>query len=91
MPGNKPYCVEYLDQVIKNDIPALPKIIRDQVKRAIEERLMVDPIGLGKPLQYSFRGHRRLRVGDYCIIYRVNIIDHVVIIVHIGHRKNVYA
>lgn len=91
MLGNKPYRVEYLDNVTKDDIPVLPKVIRDQVKRAIEERLMVDPIGLGKPLRYSFRGHRRLRVGDYRIIYRVNIIDHVVIIVHIAHRKNVYA
>lgn len=23
-----------------------------------------DPIGLGKPLRYSLKGHRRLRVGD---------------------------
>ena len=50
MPGNKPYRIEYLDNVVKSDIPGLPKIICDQVKRAIEERLMVEPIGLGKPL-----------------------------------------
>jgi hypothetical protein len=33
------------------------------VRRAIETRLSVDPIALGKPLRYSFVGHRRIRVA----------------------------
>lgn len=82
------FTVEYLTQVVKDDIPALPKRVAQTIKRAIEERLMTDPIGFGKPLRYSLKGHRRLRVGDYRIVYRID--DQVVIIVAIKHRKDVY-
>ena len=89
-PGNKVFIVSYLDTVVQKDIPVLPKAMRTRIKNAIETRLAIDPIGLGKPLRYSFIGHRRIRVGDYRIVYRVNMNDHEVIIVLIKHRKDVY-
>lgn len=82
--------IEYLDTVVAQDIPGLPKVIRDRIKRAIETRLSMDPIGLGKPLRYSFKGHRRIRVGDYRIIYRVDNDSKIVTIILIKHRKHVY-
>lgn len=88
--GNKVFVVSYIDVVVQKDIPALPKTMRTRIKNAIETRLAIDPIGLGKPLRYSFIGHRRIRVGDYRIVYRVNMKDHEVIIVFIKHRKDVY-
>lgn len=89
-PGNKVFVVSYLDTVVQKDIPALPKTMRTRIKNAIETRLATDPIGLGKPLRYSFIGHRRIRVGDCRIVYRVNMNVHEVIIVLIKHRKDVY-
>lgn len=88
--GNKTYEIEYLISVTEEDIPNLPKKIKVTLKRAIEEQLMVDPIGFGKPLRYSLRGHRRLRVGDYRIVYRIDSENNIVIIVAIKHRKEVY-
>jgi addiction module RelE/StbE family toxin len=82
--------IEYLDSVVKKDIPALPSKIRQIIKKAIEERLIVDPISFGKPLRYSLKGHKRLRVGDYRIIYRIEFTSKKVLIVAIKHRKNVY-
>lgn len=90
IPGNKSYQVEYLDSVIDEDIPALSKSIKSTIKKAIEERLMIDPIGFGKPLRYSLKGHRRLRVSDYRIVYRIDSENKIVIIVAIKHRKDVY-
>lgn len=90
MLGNKPYHIEYLDLVIDEDIPALPKAARLMIKKAIEERLMVDPIGFGKPLRYSLRGHRRLRVSDYRVVYRIEVEKNSVVIVAIKHRKDIY-
>jgi len=90
MPGNKPYQAEYLTSVTKEDIPSLPKNIKKTIKKAIEERLMIDPIGFGKPLRYSLKGHRRLRVGDYRVVYRIDTEKQLVIIVAIKHRKDVY-
>ncbi|MBY0470730.1 type II toxin-antitoxin system RelE/ParE family toxin [bacterium] len=90
-PGSKTYKVEYLEGVVREDIPNLPKTVRELVKRAIETRLAVEPIALGKPLRYSFVGHRRIRVGDYRIVYRVDEKTLTVIIAIIKHRKDVYG
>ena len=62
MHGSDLYSVEYLKTVIDNDIPALPASVKKVVKKAIEERLMTDPLGYGKPLRYSLKGHHRLLV-----------------------------
>lgn len=88
--GNKPFEIEYLDTVVDEDIPALPKTMRELIKRAIQDRLVADPMGLGKPLRYSFVGHRRIRVGDYRIVYRIDSKKLLVTIVLIKHRKDVY-
>ena len=90
MHGNKTYQVEYLASVVKEDIPTLAKTIKATIKKAIEERLMVDPVGFGKPLRYSLKGHRRLRVADYRVVYRIDPEKHLVIIVAIKHRKDIY-
>lgn len=87
--GSK-YEIEYLKEIVKSDIPHLPKTVKALIKKAIEERLMVDPIGFGKPLRYSLKGHRRLRVGDYRVVYRIVPSKQLVIIVAIKHRKEVY-
>lgn len=84
------YRIKYLDNVIVEDIPELPKTVKIRIKKAIETRLTIDPIGLGKPLRYSFSGHRRIRVGDYRIIYRIDPKKEIVTIVFIKHRKDVY-
>ena len=71
MSGSSYYTVEYLSSVVNEDIPKLSKSIRNMIKKAIESRLMLDPIGFGKPLRYSLKGHRRLRVNHYRLVYRI--------------------
>ncbi len=90
MHGNKTYTIEYLATVVKEDIPSLPKSAKIIIKKAIEERLMLDPVGFGKPLRYSLKGHRRLRVSDYRVVYRIDDSKNMVIIVAIKHRKDIY-
>ena len=88
--GSKPYSIEYLDHVLENDISKLPKVIKTRIKKAIETRLLMNPISLGKPLRYSFKGHRRIRVGDYRVVYRIHVQKKIVTIVYIRHRKDIY-
>jgi mRNA-degrading endonuclease RelE of RelBE toxin-antitoxin system len=90
MPGNNAYQIEYLEVVIEEDIPQLPKKIKAVIKKAIEERLMTDPVGFGKPLRYSLKGHRRLRAGDYRIVFRIEQSKQTVLVTAIKHRKDVY-
>ena len=82
------YNIKLAEIVVKEHIPSIPKPIRQQIKRAIEERLTQEPLKFGKPLKYSLFGLRRLRVGDWRIIYRINGND--VEIVKIGNRKDIY-
>jgi mRNA interferase RelE/StbE len=90
MPGNDKYEIEYLEAVSAEDIPNLSLSAKKIIKKAIEERLTIDPIGFGKPLRYSLKGHRRLRVSSYRIIYRIIANPRIVLIVAIKHRKEVY-
>ncbi len=84
------YKIRYIEEVVKKHIPALSSSTQKLIKRAIEERLMIDPIHFGKPLTYSLKGHRRLRVSDYRVIYRIETETNTVLIIAIKHRKDVY-
>ena len=83
------YSVKFAEIVVNEQIPAIPMPYRRQIKQAIEERLSIDPVKLGKPLRYSLFGLRRLRVGDWRIIYRIS--GDEVEIIKIGNRRDVYT
>lgn len=78
----------YHHNVVKNDIPALPKTMRERIKTAIEFRLTTSPESYGKPLKYTLHSLWSLRLGDYRVIYRID--DDEVVILKIGHRRDVY-
>jgi mRNA interferase RelE/StbE len=82
------YVIKFEQRVVDEDLPKIPKSFKVQIKKAIRERLAQEPVKMGKPLRHSLFGFRRLRVGDYRIIYRIN--DAVVEIVKIGNRKDIY-
>jgi mRNA interferase RelE/StbE len=81
--------IEYLESVVRRDIPSLSAAARGQIRMAIARKLGSHPVEFGKPLRYSFRGARRLRVGDYRVIYTIEPPD-LVVVVKIGHRREVY-
>ncbi|WCR58754.1 MAG: Toxin RelE [Wolbachia endosymbiont of Ctenocephalides felis wCfeF] len=87
--GNK-YQIYYEEDVVYEDLPALPKTIRLRVKEAIKERLSDFPDKAGKPLLGELKGRRRLRVGDYRIVYQVSKLEHIVMIIGIKHREYIY-
>jgi mRNA interferase RelE/StbE len=83
------YSIKFAEVVVNEQIPAIPMPYRRQIKQAIEERLSVDPVKFGKPLRYSLFGLRRLRVGEWRIIYRIN--GNEIEIIKIGNRRDVYT
>jgi len=44
-----------------------------------------------KPLSGKYRGLFRFRVGDYRVIFRIEHAQRLVIVLVIGHRRDVYA
>jgi len=79
----------YHPDIPKEDMPGIPQNMKQAIKRAIETRLIPHPSLVGEPLRQSLKGHRKLRVGDYRVIYRIQADK--IIILKIGHRKDVYS
>ena len=84
------FTVEFADEVVLDEIRNLPKPVQIMISKAIKEKLTTDPVAFGKPLRYSLKGHRSLRVGNYRVIYRIEEKRVNVLIVKIDIRRDVY-
>lgn len=62
--------------------------VRARVRAAIEV-LRDDPLR-GKPLQLTLQGLRSWRTGDWRIVYRVVEQRLEILVVAVGHRRDVY-
>ncbi len=60
---------------------------RSRIKKALEE-LAADPWKTGKPLHPS--DFWSIRAGDYRAVYEIHKDQNQIIVLFIGHRKNVY-
>jgi mRNA interferase RelE/StbE len=91
MPSNasKPWSIFYVESAV-DDISELDGSSKRIIKKVIEEKLMVDPLKYGKPLRRNLSGLFKLRVGDYRIIYQVKEHEVIVVVVKVGHRREVY-
>ncbi len=75
---------------VKKDLKTISKDIQYIIRRAIEEKLMTEPLKFGLPLRRNLKGLMKLRVGDYRIIYSIQAQTVTVHVIKIGHRKEVY-
>ncbi len=80
--------IVYHELVVKEDIPWLGAPNKARVKKAIEGKLSSAPEVFGKPLRRSLKGYRKLRVGDFRVIFRIE--GQTVKVLIIGHRSIVY-
>lgn len=83
------WTIRYVQSAIV-DIASLDGSAKKIIKKAIEEKLMVDPLKFGHPLRRSLSGLFKLRVGDYRIIYQIFKQEVVVVVVKVGHLREVY-
>ena len=72
----------------KRNVEKLDSSIKKIIKKAIES-LAVNP-AKGKPLAYDLAGLHSLRTADYRIIYRIRERQLRIIVVAVGHRKEIY-
>lgn len=83
------FIITYHEEVVEKDISRLSKADKQMVKTAIEKKLTTRPEVFGKPLRRSLKGYRKLRVGDYRVVF--NIRGNIVKIFVIEHRSVVYT
>ena len=75
---------------ITKDLKGISEDIQYIIRRAIEDKLMVDPVRFGLPLRRNLKGLMKLRVGDYRVIYSIEKQTVTVHVIKIGHRRDVY-
>ncbi len=82
------YTIEYAKAFSWKNLEKIPKNDLRMIRNSIEQKLTTEPIAFGKPLRHTLKGSRRLRVGDYRIIY--NVKKKTVTISLIANRSKVY-
>ena len=70
------------------ELARLPRDARERLIDAID-RLGEEPLA-GNVLKGGLRGLRRLRVGDYRIVYEVLDDELVVLVIRVAHRREAY-
>jgi mRNA interferase RelE/StbE len=73
----------------QSQFDALPLTIKVRVLRVFERLGRWPEVSGAKPLRGARRGERRIRTGDYRVIFRP--VAQTVLVVGIGHRKDVYG
>ena len=83
--------VNYLPQAIKS-LEKMDKFTRKIIFEWIDKNLegCSDPRIHGKPLSANRAGQWRYRVGDYRIITKIEDDKLIILVITIGHRRDVY-
>ncbi len=81
----------YSVRIKQSAAKALEKVAREDRLRIIAaiDQLKTNPAA-GGVLKGEFSGLRRIRIGNYRVIYEVHDNELVVLVIRIGHRRNVY-
>jgi mRNA interferase RelE/StbE len=76
----------------RRDLRRLSSDMADRVTRFVGGRLsgQIDPRSIGKPLAGRLGGLWRYRIGDLRVIAKIEDGRLLVLIVRVGHRRDVY-
>jgi len=83
-----PYRVEFTPAARKSFL-ALPSDVQRRIQRKVDP-LAMNPRPPGMEVLTDGEGRVRIRVGDYRVVYRIDDGVLMVLIVRIGHRREVY-
>jgi mRNA interferase RelE/StbE len=86
-----PWTIEF-DRRALRDLQQLDRAAQRRILAYLEQRVVpaASPRDLGEALTSTFAGLWRYRVGDYRVICRLEDACLVVLVVRIGHRRDVY-
>ncbi len=83
------YTLFYADTIDKKWLKSQSADVLDRIQKEISRKLTTKPEIYGKPLRKSLKGYRRLRIGQYRVLFK--IVGKKVKIVFIGLKPDVYA
>lgn len=83
-----PYSIRFTPHA-QRDFCTLDRTVQQRLRQHID-RLVESPFPPGAKKLHAEEPYYRIRVGDYRVIYQVEANQLVIIVVKIGHRKEVY-
>ncbi len=83
-----PYTIRFTPRA-RRDFSALETVLQQRLSQHID-RLAENPFPAGAKRLHTEEPYYRIRVGDYRIVYQVDSQQLIVIVIKIGHRKDVY-
>lgn len=81
--------LKYTKEALKN-LEKLDKKIKKRILGFLEKILADNPRLFGEPLTGNFKGFWRYRVGDYRIICEIKDKELFIVLVNVGHRREIY-
>ena len=85
------WIVEF-DPVALKDLRKLGSVPAARITAGLEKLARLDnPRDRGKALADEWAGHWRYRIGDYRVIARIEDGRMVVLVIAVGHRREVYG
>ncbi|MBE0576159.1 MAG: type II toxin-antitoxin system RelE/ParE family toxin [Desulfuromonadales bacterium] len=82
-----PYSLKIKQSAYK-ELQRLDKKERIRVVSAIDQ--LAENPHIGKLLKGELSGLRRIRSGNYRVIYEINEVEVIILVLRIAHRKQVY-
>ncbi|WP_027360806.1 type II toxin-antitoxin system RelE family toxin [Desulforegula conservatrix] len=76
-------------QSVAKDLKKIGREEGEKILKAIKEKLLPDP-SCGKGLKGNLAAIWSFRTGDYRVLYTFNDSELVVLVLRIGHRREVY-
>lgn len=83
------YRVEFLDEALKQ-LRSLPRAVQRTIAVRIDALSDNPRPPTARPLQGELRGRWRIRVGDYRVVYAIEDEILLVIVIEVGHRRDIY-
>jgi mRNA interferase RelE/StbE len=86
-----PWKIEFDDRA-RRELRKLDAATQQAILRYLRERIATkqDPRRFGKPLRRNLAGLWRYRVEDYRLICRIEEERVIVLVLQIGHRRDIY-
>lgn len=84
--------IEY-DERVFDDYKRIGREAEKRIRKYLDERIATDqdPRRYGEPLKANLTGLWRYVVGNYRIIAEINEEKVSVLVIRVGHRKNIYG
>ena len=91
--GSRPTWTVEFDDRARRELRKLAPETQRTILHYLRERVAgsADPRQFGKPLRMQLAGLWRYRVGDYRLICRLEEDRLVVLVIKVGHRREVYG